>query len=329
MRALPILLLLLLLSACGDDGRFPVDTGASDTSITADSSVDSATPPDTGTVMDTGTSGDTSTAMDSSAADAVVMDSGTVDTAIPDAGPVTGQYVVDFLDIAREGAVGVVAGMNIDGRNSDASDAAGCFHPDFMSPAPDSEIGVDNQLGPLVDALGSSFTVDFAPYIAAGDLIILAQVSGSGSTVNIELFQGEVPGGGAPVLSGGRLAPGQTFDVVTSIGVLTGAETGGRTRVGPQDTTLPIIPGAAPIDVYRTEIYGTVTSAGIADGVVGGGARTSDASSTLAMLDPTLPIAIINAVLDGQADLAPDSSGNCQQLSAGLVYTAVPATFTP
>jgi hypothetical protein len=272
---------------------------------------------------------DTGTTMDSATPDAVAMDSATVDTAIPDAGPVTGQYVVDFLDIAREGTVGVIAGMNIDGRDSDASDALGCFHPDFMSPAPDSETGVDNQLGPLVDSLGSSFTVDFAPYIASGDLIILAQVSGSGSTVNIELLQGEVPGGGAPVLSGGRLAPGQTFDVVASIATFTGSESGGRTRVGPRDASLPLIPGAAPIVVYGAEVYGTVSATGIADGIVGGGARTSDAASTLAMLDPTLPIALITAILEGQADLAPDSAGNCEQLSAGLVYTAVPATFTP
>jgi len=264
--------------------------------------------------------------------DSAVPDTAVPDTTIPDAGPVTGQYVLNFLDIAQPDPAGsptVVAGMNIDGLVSTAADAAGCRHADFTSPPPDGETGVDNQLGPLVQSLSASFTVDFAPFIASGELIILAQVSGSGSVVNIELFQGDVPGGGAPALTGGTLTPGQAFDVAAHIGTFTGADVGGRLRLGPVDTTLPLIPGAAPIPVFGAQIYGTVDAMGISDGVVGAGARVTDAAATLMMLDPTLPLTLINAVLDAEADLAPDSVGRCQQLSAGLVYTAVPATFTP
>ncbi len=66
-----------------------------------------------------------------------------------DAGSTGGETVVYVMQLLQTPtAAGMtIWGFNLDGRVSDSTDNLGCFKPDYTSPVPDSETGVDNQLG--------------------------------------------------------------------------------------------------------------------------------------------------------------------------------------
>jgi hypothetical protein len=331
----------LLLLACGDSVEpAPIDAGT-DSGARDGGRRDAAFRPDAATA-DSGFDGGT---------DAGTFDAG-VDGGFPD--PCTGGdcttyfFVTSLLDIAQASAATptIVAGFNIDGRVSDTTDAMGCFKADYMSPPPDSETGVDNQLGPIVAGLGSGFDISgsIASAIAAGDLLILFEVEGvddpmDDPEIGLSMYYGQLPVGVSMPMTGpdGRLAPGQTFDIdprsYDAAGrrriYVPGSIVGGRLRAGPVRIFLDLglVGGGIALDLRETHLRANLAADGatFSTGVLG---ASLDVDETAAMLAVAIgfDVTIVRSVLASQSDLDASPDGRtCASLSAGMVFEAVAA----
>jgi hypothetical protein len=303
----------------------------------------------TGTPLDSGAPVDAPTVLeDAGELDAPIeMDAGDRDGGEPDAGDPPGsdtyEFVIAMLDVGRAadgGDPGVVPGFDLDGRVSDEADALGCYHVDNTSPPPDLVMGVDNRMGPLLASLGSTFDVTtlLADNIASGLLILLARVSGIGSlsddpVIQIELYTGSVVGG-APILTGGRLAPGQTFAIDRTMGMGPGRIVAGRVRATGLTFALdiPAGTGGAPLSLRMSNVETRfdISATGLDVGVLGGAMEVEDTIAALIAVAPdTIPESLARSILAAQADLSPDASGECKEVSLGLVFDAVPAVIAP
>jgi hypothetical protein len=252
-------------------------------------------------------------------------------------------FVASVIDIGQADPTGdpnIVPGFNLDGITSDDTDPMGCFKTDFNSGPPDNIEGVDNQLGPILAALEGSFDVSgsIADAIADGSIALMMKVSNvdelaNDSCVTVEILLGEVPGGGAPMLGGdGLLVPGQTFDIDSrSVGMATfeGAIVNGRVQGGPV-----AIPLAVPLDETTTltlNIANAEVRFNIGDGtsvntgVIGGGLDIEETLTAITMAVMDVPEMLARTLLENQADLAPDSTGQCRSVSMGLIFDGVSA----
>ncbi|MEM9073397.1 MAG: hypothetical protein AAGE52_33135 [Myxococcota bacterium] len=249
-------------------------------------------------------------------------------------------FVVNNLvipDVAVMGGAEVADGFNVDGRESDETDAEGCNIPDFTGS--DGRTGVDNQLASLKPTLdsfvdgGLDATIDGA--LADGSIILLMRLTGADTTndsdVMLSVGLGEVPGGGAPMLGGdGRLAPGQTFDA-GDVAVPVSARTeGGILRAGPLNLPLSIPfdeTTSIDLNINSAEVEANVTATGLSNGLIGGELIIEELITTvMAVAGDGIPIDVVRNTLESVADLSPDADGVCQSVSVGIVFDAVPAT---
>jgi hypothetical protein len=332
----------LLLLACSDSVEpTPVDSGT-DSGSRDGGRRDAAFRPDTGTPADSGTD---------SGMDAGTFDAG-VDGGFPDpcteGDCTTYFFVTTLLDIAQAApsTPTIVSGFNLDGRVSDTTDAMGCFKEDYMSPPPDSETGVDNQLGPIVAGLGSGFDISgsIASAIAAGDLLILFEVEGVDDPMNdpeigLSMYYGLLPAGVSMPMTGpdGRLTPGQTFDIdprsYDAAGrrriYVPGSIVGGRLRAGPVRIALDLglVGGGIALDLRETYMRANLAGDGstFSTGVLGASLDVDDTAEMLAVAIG-FDVTIVRSVLASQSDLDPSPDGRmCASLSAGMVFEAVAA----
>lgn len=245
-------------------------------------------------------------------------------------------------DVALMGGVEVANGFDIDDRVSDTSDVQGCQIPDFT--APDGREGIDNQLASLKPTLdgfidgGLDATIETA--LADGDLILLMELTGAESTddatVMLNLYLGQTVDGGPPMLDGGMIAAGQTFNLdpasvngdgspMVSVPASTVA---GAVQAGPID-----IPLAFPLDETTTltlnirsaSVSADVTAGALANGLIGGELIIDELITTVMAIGGDLPIEVIQSTLESVADLSPDGDGVCQSLSVGIEFGAVDA----
>lgn len=254
-------------------------------------------------------------------------------------------FVVNDLaipDVMVMGGAEIAQGFNLDDRVSDETDIQGCMQPDFMSP--DGREGIDNQLATLKPSL-SGFVGDLdmtiSDALADGSVILLMELSGADSTedpdVTLNLYLGEVPGGGAPMLADGKIAPGQTFDIdpvsVDASGnplvSVPAATVGGRVTAGPLDLPLTLAIDATTtvtLNIRQATVEATVTDGALTDGIIGGELGIDEIVSLAEELgaggvDP----GTIRGILEPIADLNPDAEGICQSVSVGLTFGAVSA----
>jgi hypothetical protein len=242
--------------------------------------------------------------------------------------------VIDTFSIGVADPTGdpnIVPGMNLDGFVSDGVDPEGCLHMDFTSPPPDNEPGVDNQLGPIFAAVGSSLDFDFRSAIASGEWLILLSLEDGPAGRVISLYRGTTLDGERPLLDGGRLAPGQPFRVRERLGQLVPEPGGARTRAGPENIVFPFSPrSTSSIRFPHARLYGNFRPDGVRQGVLGGAYLVDQAVDELVALDPdVIPRALARSVLQAQADLDPTPSGECATVSAAYTFTAVPAVLEP
>lgn len=284
-------------------------------------------------------------------------DSGPIE---PDAGRVrrdaggpgeTRFYAISVLDLAAPEPGGdetIVAGFDLDGRLSDASDNETCRHADYTSPPPDMEMGVDNQLGPILASQEEMFMIraNLRASLADGRLIVLVEVSDIHDLVNdewvvVDFMFGVLPEGTtAPMLDAtGRILPGQTFDVQASsleMDMLTprirfdGAQiVGGRVRTGAADFAIAIpydMDTDFNLDIKRSRTRFDVADAALSRGVLGGSLRVAETAMAIAAADPMrFDEDLVRLVLDSAADLDRDAMGDCTSVSVAMVFDAVPA----
>lgn len=258
-------------------------------------------------------------------------------------------YVMSVLNIgqaAPDGDQSVVPGFNLDGRVSDMLDEYGCFHEDFTSPPPDSEQGVDNQLGPILASVGSSLDIEgtISTNIAEGDLLILVTVEGIDDytndpcvTVNLELGTMEGTGATMPMLGAdGLLSPGQTINVdQRSVGLVSteGEIVNGRLRAGPVDVelNLPIMGMSLTLNIRQALLRFDISADAISNGLLGGALGVEETVTAIVSVAPEdIPESLARSILEGQADLQPAYDAElmglaCEAVSVGLVYDGVPA----
>lgn len=245
-------------------------------------------------------------------------------------------FVASTLSIGVEDMNGNVPGFDIDGRISDATDDVGCNQEDWVSP--EGVMGIDNQLASLAPTLEAALGEDLQPTIdgaiADGSIIILMDLKGVESTnddtVTMDLALGSVAGGGAPMLSGSALAPGQSFTIdETYVSDAAGAISGGVLDI--EIDTLPLsIPFdetttiALTIRSARVQANVTATPA-LTNGLIGGSLNIDELVTTVEEVAPDIDPALIQTTLEGVADLEPDGDGICQNVSVGITFEGVEA----
>jgi hypothetical protein len=141
-----------------------------------------------------------------------------------------------------------------------------------------------------------------------------------------------VPGGGLPLLDGsGLIAPGQTFDTVSTLATSARADIfDGRLQVRWATLTLPMDPGLLlPSRLERVEMRANVTADALAFGQMGGTAPIDDfvarAEAIMPGIGPT-----VRSVMEAISDVTVTSDPVvCADVSAGLTFEAVAATRTP
>ena len=263
-------------------------------------------------------------------------------------------FIVNVLAVG-ESVNDETPGFNLDDRVSDENDELGCYHADFTSPAPDSVMGVDNQLGGLLTAIAGLFpdldiTTAVADAIATGQVLILVEVSNvddltDDSCVSVRLSLGQLPSGVTmPELTGGTLSPGQTFDILqANIASAQGAIAGGRLAVG-RITNVPInVPfcndanmdgmttsdecTTITLNIQNAEMRFDITGTTMARGVIGGGIDVTQATDAIAGISDAVPRTTVEEILNAQADLEPDATNVCTSVSVGLTFSGVTATL--
>lgn len=242
-------------------------------------------------------------------------------------------YVVSLADVAKRDASERMAGFDLDGRVSDETDVTACGHADFTSPPPDSEPGVDNQLGVLAESLEGMFDISASleSAIQDGTMTLLVTVGAvddltNDDCVTVELALGyRADGATAPALGpDGRLAPGQEYDY-RPLADATGEIVNGRVRTDAIDVEgrITIVDPPVPFAIRDGQLRFDITEGRVSRGVVGGSVAVDTLIAAVEAMRPDLS-GLAAAVLESHADLEPAGS-ECTALSAGFVFDGVKA----
>ena len=233
-----------------------------------------------------------------------------------------------------------VVGLNLDGRVDDEPAIESCMKLDFT--APDGTPGIDNQLslfGPILGLFGGDPAALIQGAINEGSLLILLEFEGLDSFENDNNVTVRIHFGTGPTDVGndGLLVPGQSFDIkpgtisaeMRNVRLVDGhMEAGTFETVLPvaildQRFNLPIFEGRLALDFDGDT--GEVT------GLLGGGVPTATLINDLVLQIPggqdIAPIATLT--LARLADLEPDDTGGCANLSTGMVIHGVTAFLLP
>lgn len=301
---------------------------------------------DAGGGADTGGAADA--APDTGEDAAMEMDAGT--DAGTDAGPLTGDnhvYVLDFIDVgaAEEGGdPTIVPGFDLDMRVSDGTDVETCRREDFTSPAPDSEPGIDNRLGPTLASQEEMLRVraSMINNVRAGRVLVLLDVQGvddftNDDRVEVHVYFGLLPVGvDTPELTPDlRYVPGQTFDIdPRSLGMdeMVAVRLGGRIVDGRLDAGPGTLSFAVPfddeivlLDIKRVRARFDITETGLSNGVIGG---SLDVQQTAERIAPVTDFdeATLEIILRGSADLD-RVMGRCESVSLAMVFDGTTAAL--
>jgi len=244
--------------------------------------------------------------------------------------------VVTELYFASEEPNGVSVGFDLDGRTSDADDAAGCGIADLSGP--DGGPGIDNSFASVLPALelteGVAVQALIQAAINSGELLMMLEMDGlhewsPGTCLGLSILRGEGP----PKLgSDDRILAGQTYDrnLEAPHHVIDCAEMTGATLQGaPFEYRLPLHIFDEYIDLTLLEGVIEIDMLGIGEyrGRFGGGVEIQEIRDNMTEIDGVGDEvrSLIDAVLDTRADLAPDASGTCQRISVVFEFTAVSA----
>lgn len=259
--------------------------------------------------------------------------------------PVTHTYVISTLSIPEvmgSGAAATAAGFNLDSMVSTGAGTS-CVEltPDYSSSNDPGENGVDNALASLVPTLemllgdGESLDQTLQGQITDGSLLLMMQVRDVNSyanddSISVQLYLGEVPGGGAPMVSGSGLAPGQTFTGMAIGPVVSGSIVGGRMRVNTELLTIAIDTGdiALDLNIRNAQVRANITPTALTNGAIGGSLRVLEIADAAEAIMPGLRATVIS-VLGGVADMEPQAADNtmCDALSTGILFGGVEATL--
>ncbi|MBJ95801.1 MAG: hypothetical protein CMP23_15170 [Rickettsiales bacterium] len=233
---------------------------------------------------------------------------------------------------------GVSDAFDLDGRVSTDTDAEGCYHEDVVGL--DGEPGIDNTFANVLPALEVAGGAALEPLIQAsindGRLLLMIGLDGIDDRRNDDCVRLRISRGmGAPAVGGdGLILPGQTFDpdpqrgesvvecAELSGGVLRGSSFSLRLELNIFDEyiDLTLLDGVLEMELLPERGY---------IGRIGGGVSIQEVKDNVASLDgigDEIP-AMIDSILELNADLVPDDWGNCTQMSVTFHFTAASAFY--
>lgn len=235
---------------------------------------------------------------------------------------------------------------------------------DYTSPVTNA-MGVDNQLGTVLPTLGSMLGADGADgairdQILQGKLLLLVTVSDVNSyanddSVNVQLRLGAVPAMGTPMMNTecpmhsdmtsclgdaahscnwdstmmacSGLAASQSFMATTMLSSTMGTITNGRLSVTADTLPLMFTVSGSTISLVLRSVHmgGHISADGITAGEIGASVTVDDVVSLAMMFIMGVDRATVESL--AMPDLQPDAMGvHCNSISAGLGFSAVPAT---
>lgn len=246
--------------------------------------------------------------------------------------------VVRHVTFAGEDEPGVTRGLNLDGRVSEPGDAETCGQQDFVGP--DGTEGIDNQFAELLPALDLVASFDSVQAlidrtINSGGLLLTFEMNRVESFENDECVEFTFSrGAGVPTIGAdGRIEAGQTIDRDESsepvrVDSVTLAD--GRIVAGPIDLSIPFTVDTFDIQltIRNATIDANFDPDGNLEGIIAGSIVIPEFVEAISDIEASADVLDLAArVLQNEADLARDESGQCQQISATLVFEAVPVFF--
>lgn len=231
-------------------------------------------------------------------------------------------------------AAGISEGFDLDGA------LGGCGVDDYTDP--DGVTGIDNAMAKLIPVLETTEAAVLEPLLQdsvnSGAMLLmfgLTDLDGEAddACVDVDVFKGL----GIPMVGyDGWILPNQTFEVNPDTPVTaapTAALVDGRLDVGPLDTVqlkITILDLQATVTLHDVRLRFEPEAEGRWTGLVAGGVVVQDIVdvATLQNVDPAV-FELIGPFLELLADLAPDETGTCTQISMTLEFDAVPAFVYP
>ena len=232
---------------------------------------------------------------------------------------------------------GVTNGFNLDDDVSVEGGSTGCGVGDQISL--DGEEGIDNsfaKLRPALDATEASALDDIVQEaINGGGLLVMVQLDGVDSLDNDDCVDVSITAGLGDPLRGpdGQILSGQTFerDPEAEVSQLKGAAiVDGVLEGGPIALGLPFqfLDADVIFSLQSGLIRLELDPDGAHTGIVGGGTPTEEISALAhnTGIDETVE-AVLDSLLSYNADLAPDETDTCTEISVTLEFEAADAFF--
>lgn len=229
---------------------------------------------------------------------------------------------------------GVSEGFDIDERTSDEYDDLGCEIEDYTSP--DGTPGIDNAFAQILPYLSLTEAVALEPLIAdaiqSGQLMLVVELSGVDDEVDDACVDMDIlRGSGTPLVgTDDVVVAGQTVERDPDGPVSGSADVplvDGAVTARPVDVAVSfqVLDAAIDFELLQGAIRIQINADGTATGLFAGGL---DVASLVhftqgAGIDDGL-VATLEVLLGEAADLEPDETGACQQISVTLAFEAVP-----
>jgi len=244
--------------------------------------------------------------------------------------------LVRRLTFSRQETTGVSDGFDLDNFTSERGDDEGCGVADLVDP--NGVPGIDNAISTLLPIIESTEAAAVEPLIQDsifnGALLLMAELSdlddpANDACVDVSVFKGL----GVPMIGAdGEILPYQTLRVdPASLG--NGAPANplvdGMVDAGPiARVALPVqvLDLNTTLELFNTRLRAAEQPDGTWRGQLGGGIGIQQLIDTVTLqnVDPAV-FAAIGPALALVADLAPDETGACQQISVSFDVELVPA----
>lgn len=253
----------------------------------------------------------------------------------------THRLVISTLLFTLPDESGAINGFNLDEHVTGSGEAEGCGHADMVSP--DGVEGIDSafsNLAPVLDLIGASQVEDYLQTaIDSGELLIVLEISDLDAPLSPDLTDRCATltlsrASGEPFMgTDNTLLSDQTFhrdaETPATESVTVQIEDGVLTAEG-IDLTLPV----QLLDEYVTLIINqsnftiTLGEDGNATGYFAGGLPVDALEERISQIKDIGDLSeVIPDMVGSAADLYPDDSGACTELSLGLDFVSKPVFF--